>query len=104
MATLNTTKKIKEAIDIPAKGQEVKFTFSAPEAKKVFIAGTFNDWNTQSIPMIKGRDGTWRIKMKLRQGKYEYKYFADGTWVQNVSDAELVPNSFGTYNCVISVD
>ena len=103
MATLQTGKKIKESISRAATMPEIEFTFGAPESKKVYIAGTFNDWNTKSMPMKKGKDGTWRIMVKLSPGRYEYKYFVDGTWAQDNSGEELAPNPFGTKNCVIGV-
>jgi 1,4-alpha-glucan branching enzyme len=36
--------------------QQIEFTFRAPEAQKVYIAGTFNDWNAKSVPMKKVKD------------------------------------------------
>jgi len=106
MAVLEVVKKTGESINTPRMGgaaHEVEFTFRAPEARKVYIAGKFNAWNTSSTPMKKGKDGTWRIKLKLSPGKYEYKYFVDGAWASDRSCSELVPNPFGTDNCVISV-
>jgi len=103
MAALETGKKIKESIGRAATMQQIEFTFHAPEAKQAYIAGTFNDWNVKSMPMKKGKDGTWRIMVKLSPGRHEYKYFVDGTWAQDISGAKLVPNPFGTYNGVIVV-
>jgi 1,4-alpha-glucan branching enzyme len=104
MAALETGKEIKESIGRAATIQQIEFTFHAPEAKKAYIAGTFNDWNVKSMPMKKGKDGTWRIMVKLSPGGYEYKYFVDGTWAQDIPGWELAPNPFGTNNCVISVE
>jgi 1,4-alpha-glucan branching enzyme len=104
MAALKTVKKIKESIGRAATMQQIEFSFRAPDAKKAYIAGTFNDWDTKSMPMKKGNDGTWRIMVKLSLGNYEYKYFVDGTWAEDVPGAELAPNPFGTNNCVIGVE
>ena len=104
MAALEMVKKMKESIGIVAPMQQIEFTFRATEAEKVFIAGTFNNWNTKSMPMKKGKDGTWRIMVKLSPGRYEYKYFVDGTWAQDIPGAELAPNTFGTNNCLIDVE
>ncbi len=106
MSTMEAVKQFKESITrslISGALQEVEFALNAPDAKKVCIAGQFNDWNTKSLPMKKGRDGTWKIKLKLPRGKCEYKYFVDGSWAQDISGAERVPNPFGTSNCVIYV-
>jgi 1,4-alpha-glucan branching enzyme len=102
MSALETVRKIKKSIGRAATKPQVEFTCRAPEAKKVCIAGTFNDWNTKSMPMKKGKDGTWRIMVKLSP-RYEYKYFVDGTWAQDIPGAELASNPFGTNNCVIGV-
>jgi 1,4-alpha-glucan branching enzyme len=58
MAALETIKEIKESIGRPATMQQIEFMSRGPEAIKVYIAGTFNDWNTKSMPMKKGKDGT----------------------------------------------
>ncbi len=106
MPALEAVKLLKESINKSSKTgtvQEVEFTLNAPDANKVFIAGQFNDWNTKSMPMKKSKDGSWRIKMRLSRGKYEYKYFVDGAWAKDISGAETAPNPFGTRNCVINV-
>jgi 1,4-alpha-glucan branching enzyme len=106
MPAVETIKEMKEVISIPrgsGTSRNVEFGLYAPEAKKVYIAGKFNDWNMEQYPMKKGKDGYWRIKIKLSTGTHEYKYFVDGAWAQDVSGAALVPNPFGTSNCVISV-
>jgi len=105
MAALEAVRKMKESVVGQKSGavREIDFAFHAPKAKKVCIAGTFNNWNPNSMPLKKEKDGTWRIKLKLSSGKYEYKYLVDGMWAQDVPCTESVPNSFGTYNCVIGV-
>jgi 1,4-alpha-glucan branching enzyme len=107
MATLQTVnKKVRASLGMPQMTggkHDVEFICHASLAKKVFIAGNFNDWNTSSKPMKKAKDGTWRIKLKLTPGKYEYKYIVDEAWAFDESCSELVPNSFGTDNCVITV-
>lgn len=104
MAAIEAVKKMKELISKPrAAAQEVEFTFRAPEAKKVSVAGTFNGWNTTTMPMKKGKDGVWRITVKLSSGRHEYKYFVDGAWAQNIPGAEMAPNPFGSSNCIMRV-
>ncbi len=78
----------------------IEFTYSAPEAKDVFLAGEFNQWDIYSLPMKKDKKGVWKIKIKLPPGRYEYKFFADNGWVENLPDAELSFNLFGTQNFV----
>ena len=104
MAMADTVKQLKRSMGAsrPA-SQEMEFTLAAPNAKKVSIAGQFNDWNTQSMPMKKAKNGLWTIKLKLPLGKCEYKYFVDGSWVNDSACSESVPNSYGTSNSVVTV-
>ncbi len=106
MAMLETVKKLRESgITSTMQGREqaVEFTYYAPAAKKVCLAGKFNSWNTNSLPMKKGKDGVWKISIKLQPGRHEYKYFVDNAWAQNEPCSDKVPNAFGTYNCVMGV-
>jgi 1,4-alpha-glucan branching enzyme len=83
--------------------KDTEFSFYAPGAMSVFVAGEFNGWDTQSLPMKKNKDGTWKAKVKLQTGCYEYKLFADNAWVEDFPGSEAVFNSFGTNNFIISV-
>ena len=51
------------------------------EAKEVYLAGSFNDWNPTADPMKKVEDNLWIIKKSLTPGKYEYKFVIDGEWL-----------------------
>ncbi len=106
MAMLESVKQTKTSVMKPKEAvreQNVEFSYFAPAAKKVCLAGNFNSWNVNSLPMKKGKDGTWAISIKLRPGKHEYKFFVDGAWAQDAPCSDKVPNSFGTYNCVMGV-
>ncbi len=83
--------------------KSVEFTFHAPEAMEVYLAGEFNQWDTSSLPMKKDREGIWKTAVKLPPGRYEYKFFTDNVWVESVPGVEIVPNAFGTYNFVVWV-
>ncbi len=81
----------------------VKFTIHAPEAEGVFLAGEFNAWDKQSLPMKKSKGGIWKAEVKLTPGRYEYKFFADNAWVESVPGAEQVSNPLGTKNFIVWV-
>lgn len=83
--------------------KQVEFSLYAPDAQNVFVAGQFNDWNTKAVPLKKGKDGTWKVRMRLPRGRCEYKYFVDGAWMQDAPGCETSPNAFGTTNCVVDV-
>ena len=81
----------------------VEFTFFAPDAKEVFLAGEFNGWDNQSLHMKKNKGGVWNAKVKLSPGHYEYKFFADNVWVESLPGVEQVSNALGTKNFVVWV-
>jgi 1,4-alpha-glucan branching enzyme len=83
--------------------KEVEFSFYAPEASEVFLAGEFNQWDIHSLPMRKDEEGIWRLRVELNPGSYEFKFFVDGAWFEDLIGAELVSNPFGTQNYVIGV-
>jgi len=91
-------KKTKNAVE-----SKIKFSFNFPEAKEVFLAGDFNGWDIQSIPLKKNGKGAWEAKLNLFPGRYEYKLMVDGAWVEDFGCTEMVFNPFGTHNCVLRV-
>lgn len=84
--------------------REVEFSFFAPEAHEVYLAGDFNHWGFESMPMRRGMDGNWSVQTSLPPGRYEYKFLVDHRWVEDSSAAELAANSFGTLNLVLRVE
>jgi 1,4-alpha-glucan branching enzyme len=84
--------------------RKVQFEFSAPEAKEVFLAGDFNNWDTQLDLMKKDRKGTWKATFSLMPGRYEYQFFVDSNWVNDPSCLDCTPNEFGSKNCVKVVE
>jgi 1,4-alpha-glucan branching enzyme len=84
-------------------GKNVDFSLNAPEAKEVFLAGDFNQWDTRSLPMKRDDQGIWKLKTQLVSGRYEYKFFVDGNWFEGSADIEQIFNPFGTCNFVLEV-
>lgn len=87
-----------------AKEKEIEFSLKAPEAKKVYLAGEFNDWSPTATPMKKGKDGIWRVTLKLKTGKYEYKFVVDQVWMEDPVNPDKVPDPYGGYNSVLTVE
>ena len=81
----------------------VEFKLKAPSAKKVTLAGSFNNWDTKSCSAKKDSQGNWSVRLPLKPGRYEYKFFVDNTWVNDANCNSYVPNAFGTQNSVIEV-
>ena len=80
-----------------------EFKLCAPTAKKVSIVGAFNNWDTKENPAKKDSRGNWLVKLDLRPGRYEYKFFVDGNWWNDPNCNNSVPNSFGTSNSIAEI-
>jgi len=83
--------------------KNIEFTYDAPKAIEVCLAGEFNAWDIRSLPLKKDKSGVWKTKIRLLPGRYEYKLFADNAWVEDLPGAEVIPNRFGTKNFVVWV-
>jgi 1,4-alpha-glucan branching enzyme len=88
---------------VHAPRRAVRFMFSAPGASSVSVAGTFNDWQVDANPLVRGSDDVWRLGLELPTGRYEYRYIVDGKWTDDPTCAEFVANPFGGCNAVVYV-
>jgi len=97
----------KRIIHRPGAGAKVpsatRFELDRPEARAVFLAGSFNDWHPTAFPMIARDDGKWVKELVLPPGRHEYLFVVDGVWVTDLAAAESVPNPHGGVNSVIVV-
>ena len=82
----------------------VKFILSAPEANQVYLAGDFNNWDNHALPLKRNRENQWEADVQLPPGRYEYKYFVDGKWFDNIPGVERIQNSYGTQNFIIHIN
>jgi hypothetical protein len=65
------------------------------------VAGSFNDWCTNDLPMIRFVDGNRAADLTLPPGRYEYP--RDDAWVPDPAATETVPNSLLGGNVVVIV-
>ncbi|MGB4830376.1 MAG: glycogen-binding domain-containing protein [Chitinophagales bacterium] len=68
-----------------------------PQASKVFLSGNFNDWSTGQTPMQK-TDSGWIAEVKLKPGKYFYKFIIDGQWMQDINNNLRESDGHNNYN------
>lgn len=82
----------------------VSFSFYAPQAKSVSIAGSFNAWDIHK-DRLSGPDqkGMWSIVIPLHEGRYEYLFIVDEkNWQPDPSVPE-VDDGFGGKNSVLLI-
>lgn len=83
-------------------GQSCFMLTSFMNAKKVMLAGSFNNWNTMGLPMQK-TDSGWVSCLSLEAGKYTYKYIVDGRWMADPGNLQEENNDQGTTNSIVFV-
>ncbi len=81
-------------------GSPTQFAFKAPTTRQVSLVGDFNNWDTNAAPMQKDPDGIWRLSVSLRPGRYEYRFYADGVWLDDPTAQQRAVNALGTENCI----
>lgn len=94
----------------PIKAVTTTLACHAPDAKQVFVAGTFNKWSSDATPLERGRQGKWSVKVDLPAGRHEFKFIVDGAWCcepgcdgPHEGCPGCVANEFGTMNRAIEV-
>ena len=84
--------------------QTVQFVLRAPSASTVTLVGDFNDWDTASTPMTKGKGDLWTITIPLTAGRYTYTFIVDGKrWVADPSAPRAQADEFGQPSSVVTV-
>jgi hypothetical protein len=100
-----TAQKIEEFYGVKQVGDEVVFSAHFARAKKVLIAGDFNNWSPMSTPMVNvGKPGEWRMTLPLHPGRYRYRFVVDGKWMTDPNNKYVEVNQFGELNNVVEVD
>lgn len=78
------------------------FAFSPSASyKKVYVAGSFNNWKTKDLLMT-NVNGTWTLPVYLPFGTHTYRFIADGQWISDPANPQRLPNGANDYNSVIS--
>lgn len=80
-----------------------EFCLAAPEAAAVYLVGDFNHWDDAKDKMRKSKDGTHKKSVKLKPGRYEYRFVVDGQWWTDPGNENRCASPYGTDNSVLYV-
>jgi hypothetical protein len=80
----------------------VVFSFSAPEAESVFVAGSFNGW-APDLKMKQESGGLWQTSIGLPPGYYYYKFIVDGEWIHDPGNPLRVNDGGEGFNSILKV-
>ena len=83
----------------------VRFLIKAPEAKKVSLAGDFNDWSVEKTTLSdEDGNGVWTDTVPLEPGRYQYKFLLDGEkWVVEPDAQAYQADGFGGKNSLLVI-
>jgi chromosome partitioning protein len=99
-----TEQKLGEFYGVKQIGDDVVFRAKFSEARKVLIAGDFNNWMPISTPMQPaGRPGEWKMRLPLSPGRYRYRLVVDGNWITDPNNQYVEANQFGELNNIVEV-
>ena len=82
------------------------FTLTKNQVKNadtVHIVGSFNDWNKTASPLLKLKNGNFKITINLVKGEeYQFKYIVDSNnWINDDKADSYISNEFSGENSVI---
>lgn len=81
------------------KATRVTFSIRAEVGSKVYLAGSFNNWDpTAKQLQDKNGTGEYTCCVNLPAGQYEYKFVINGTWCADPECTDWVQNDMGTLN------
>jgi Glycogen recognition site of AMP-activated protein kinase len=72
-------------------------------ARKVYLAGDFNNWDPAAL-LMKKQEGGWVFPVHLAPGKHLYKFIVDGEWILDPDNKLWEENEHHTGNSVIWID
>jgi cyclomaltodextrinase len=87
----------------PSMQQRYRFEVkNITSAKKVQLAGDFNNWNPAATVLMKEGD-VWVSEMFLNPGKYSYKVVVDSLWKLDLGNPDSTSNGMGGFNSVRTI-
>jgi hypothetical protein len=86
-----------------AVGDRVRFSVSAPSAKRVSLVGDFNGWNPGAVPMRRGSSDVWVVDVRLEPGRHVFAFSVDGALRADAAAPRAVEDDFGVPGSVVVV-
>lgn len=75
---------------------------SFPKAKKVYLAGSFNNWQEKEIALQR-TDGIWQRSVFLPDGTHSYKFLVDGKWILDPDNHLSRSDGMGSTNSYLAI-
>ncbi len=85
------------------KFRETVFSFSASEAKEVYLVGDFNGWKIDESSRMDHDNGAWKKRLSIKPGNYRYRFVVDGKWSEDPSNPLKELNPYGELDSLIKI-
>lgn len=87
-------------------GREIVFRHHDDDAKRVMLAGDFNDWNAASTCFERCSDGLWRASIACQPpGTYRYKLLIDDSrWIEDPSHGLKEDDGLGGFHSLLFIE
>jgi len=80
-----------------------EFSYHAPSARQVCLAGDFNNWKVCDAQLTRVEEDLWSISLELPRGRHEYMFVVDGQWRTDPEAAVHADDGFGNKNAVLTL-
>lgn len=83
----------------------VRLMFDAPDARRVAVAGDFNQWDADATLLTREKGSRrWSVTLALRDGEHRYAFVVDGTrWVPDPRAVRSAPAENGRIYSLLNV-
>jgi serine protease AprX len=84
----------------------IVFYYHDDEAKKVNLAGDFNNWGIEATALSRTSDGIWTAAIPCQpSGTYRYKFVVDQRrWIEDPSHGFKEPDQLGGFNSLLIIN
>lgn len=77
-------------------GSQHTFRVYLPEARHVELVGSFTDWRTHAVSMLREPSGWWVARVEMVPGDHLFSYLVDGAaWLADYAASGVKANGFG---------
>ncbi len=85
-------------------GKSIQFEITAEQGSKVYVAGTFNNWDPTTHPLnYHPEEGVFKATLHLPAGQHEYKFVVNGVWQCDGKRSHGPTNEHGTTNSAFKI-
>ena len=90
---------------VPAGDREaVRFELVAPQASRVSLVGSFNEWNPRATPLVRdASSGKGIVSVRLPPGRHGSAFVVDGDVTADPAAPRAADDDFGSKNSVVLV-